>query len=243
LNECPKCKKIGYRYEGEPDEQGSYQLDYRHPDMRSYHWIICKIGRQIKEPKSNLNLDRNNPDCPYQKHLRALKQELELQPQLQPQRHPQLGEISLIEPKDFDRYEQHPTLLIKIANYWYDVASRLTDERNHARTEAMQLQDKVGELASKLSLYKRSSSGLRFVENENENRKLPERQKQKQKQKEKKSYASLEECQEYIRKHGIKTKRQYWEAGKKKDFPENFNKARPDHTYYVSWNELLGKAQ
>ena len=48
----------------------------------------------------------------------------------------------------------------------------------------------------------------------------------------------LEEVQEHCRKHGIKTKREYWDAA-----PENFPKTRPDHTYHIRWDELLGKGE
>ena len=115
--------------------------------------------------------------------------------------------------------------------------TRLERQRNDARRRAAILQEKNKELVSKLSLYQRSSSGLRWVENLQS---WEQKQEQKQKEKkEKKSYAPLEEVQEHCRKHGIKTKREYWDAA----LPENFPKTRPDHTYHISWDELLGKGE
>ena len=115
--------------------------------------------------------------------------------------------------------------------------TRLERQRNDARRRAAILQEKNKELVSKLSLYQRSSRGLRWVENLQS---WEQKQEQKQKEKkEKKSYAPLEEVQEHCRKHGIKTKREYWDAA----LPENFPKTRPDHTYHISWDELLGKGE
>ena len=183
-------------------------------------------------------MDPNNPDSPYQKHLRAFKQELELQPQ----KRPELGDISLIQPKDFESFEQYPALLTKIANYWYDEAARLTNERNHARTIATQLQNKFGELASKLSLYQQSSSGLRYVENKNK-QSQPGLQNQEHSPKRRKLCAPLEEVQKYCRKHEIKSKRQYQDACKKRDFSEVFPRSRADEYHGVSWNLVLGKEE
>ena len=88
--------------------------------------------------------------------------------------------------------------------------TRLERQRNDARRRAAILQEKNKELVSKLSLYQRSSRGLRWVENLQS---WEQKQEQKQKEKkEKKSYAPLEEVQEHCRKHGIKTKREYWDA-------------------------------
>ena len=79
----------------------------------------------------------------------------------------------------------------------YDEAARLTNERNHARTITTQLQNKFGELASKLSLYQQSSSGLRYVENKNK-QSQPGLQNQEHSPKRRKLCAPLEEVQKIL---------------------------------------------
>lgn len=43
LSECKKCKKSGYFTEFEEDEDGYFEVEWRHPDENR----ICKMGRAI----------------------------------------------------------------------------------------------------------------------------------------------------------------------------------------------------